>query len=80
MVNWAVLEPLGGARPLLTRLARRPGGSLERTGRDDRPGLESLEAEDLVFEFRDTILQMTNQVKQLPHERGAFRFRDVGQG
>ena len=74
------LGSLGRARPHLPRLARLRGRSLERTGRDDRPGLESLEAEDLVFQFRETILQMGDEVEQLPHERRAFRFRDIGQG
>ena len=73
------LEPLGGTGPLLTGVARRPGRSLERTGRDDRPGLEALEAEDFVFEFLDAVLQLANEIEQLPHQRGGFGFWDVGQ-
>src|SRR5215210_41567 len=73
------LEPLGGTGPLLTRVARRTGRRLQRTGRDERPGLEALETEDFVFEFLDVVLQMADDIKQLPHQRGAFRFRDVGQ-
>ena len=38
------LEPLGGSGPLLTGLARRPGRSFERTGRDQGSGLEALQS------------------------------------
>jgi hypothetical protein len=66
------LEPLGRSGPLLTRFARLRWRSLERTGRDDRSGLEALETKDLVFQFLDAVLETANDIEQLPHERGAF--------
>ncbi len=41
--------------------------------------LSPLRAKDFVFQFLNAVLQMANDIKQLPHERGAFRFWDVGQ-
>jgi len=48
-------------------LGRRPGRSFQRAGRDDGPGLEALETEDLVFELLNAILQLANDIKQLPY-------------
>ena len=72
MANWAVLEPLGGSGPLLTRLTRRPGRKFEGTGCDDRSGLETLQADDFVFELLDAILLGVDDLKQLPHQGGVF--------
>src|SRR5271165_6709707 len=72
-------QALSGAKPLLTRLTRRPGGTFQGTRRDDRPGLEPLETEDFVFELLDAILLGADDLKQLPHQGGIFCFRNLGQ-
>src|SRR5262249_31378956 len=70
---------LGGARSLPTRVTRRTGRGLEGTGRDDRPGLGALEPEDFVFEVLDAVLELADEIEQLPDQRRAFGFRDLRQ-
>ena len=87
------LGALGGAGALGLGVAGRPGRRLEGAGGDPRPGLEALEAgdlifelldalplkADLVFELADPILLEADNVEQLPHQRRAFGRRDLGQ-
>jgi hypothetical protein len=53
---------------------------------DPRPGLEALEARDLILELVDALLELLdpllleeNDVEQLAHRRRVFGLRDVGQ-
>jgi hypothetical protein len=80
------LGSLGGTGPLRRWVAGRPGRRLEGAGGDPGPGLEALEAGDLVielvnalFELLDALLLEGDDVEQLPHQRRAFGLRDFGQ-
>jgi hypothetical protein len=69
----------GGARPLLTGWQGRSGWPLQGTGSNCGPGLQTLEAEDLVFQLLNAILLGADEIKQLPHQRCVLCFGNLRQ-